>query len=186
MLGQSIGFQQVVKGTTRFWTPQVYGTAMNNSDRHTAGFWMFNNPRSSEVMGNGNTASQSFGTALKERSTPSSRLWFADSAYRDSDSKTLHQRSGFYANRDGLHTRPHLYAVHGGRVNFSCQDGHVSSSDPEDMRYYYVLRGTGVPESPTAEKPTGSGYNRSVHIQNYLLDTESITSSSSFGILNFE
>ena len=183
----SIGFQQLVKGSTRFWTPQVYGTVQSNADRHINGFWMLNSPHASTVKGNGNTNSQSFGTTLKETSSPSSRLWFADSAYRDSDSKTLHQRAGFYANRDGLFTRPHIYPVHGGRANFACQDGHVGSSDPEDMKYYYVLRATGVKETPSeTDTQPGGGTNRSVHIQNYLLETESVTSESSLGVLNFE
>ena len=183
----SIGFQQLVKGNTRFWTPQVYGTIQVNADRHTYGFWRFNSPHLSEVKGNGNTNSQSFNINLKEKSAPSSRIWFADSAYRDSDSKTLHQRAGCYTTRDGHHTRPHLYPVHGGRLNFACHDGHVETKEPDGLQYFYVPRATGVKESPSAtDVQPGGGTNRSVHVQNYLLDTESVTSESSFEILNFE
>jgi len=182
----SIGFQDLVAGSARQWTPQVYGTIQVNSDRHTAGFWQFNNPRLSEVRGNGNTNSDSFNKYLKERSMPSSRMWFVDSAYRDNDSKKLHQRANCYTTRDGHFTRPHIYAVHSGRANYSGQDGHVASSDVDGMKDIYVPRCGGVASTPTPDKPFGSGYNFSVHIQNYLLDPDSITSESALGVLNFE
>lgn len=183
----SIGFQQLVKGSTRFWTPQVYGTIMCNSDRHVSGFWQFNSPNLAQVKGNGNTNSENFSKDLKETSSPTSRIWFADSAYRDNDSKTLHQRAGCYTTRDGNHTRPHLYPVHGGRLNFSCHDGHVASAEPEGLRDFYVPRATGVKATPgESDTKPGSGTNRSIHVQNYLVDTESVTTESSFEILNFE
>ena len=181
----SIGFKELRKGSSFQWTPQVYGTIMVNSNRHTNGFWLFNDPRLSEVKGNGNSNSQSFNINLKETSSFASRIWFADSAYKDSDAQVLHQRACCYTNRDGNHTRPHLYPVHSGRLNFSCQDGHVETAEPEGLRYFYVPRASGVSEGADASVH-GSGYNRSVHVQNYLVDTESITSVNSFDVLNFE
>ena len=117
---------------------------------------------------------------------PSNRMWFVDSAYRDRDSQKLHQRANCYTTRDGHFTRPHIYAVHNGRANYSGQDGHVASSDVDGMKDIYVPRCGGVAATPTPDKPFGSGYNFSVHIQNYLLDPDSITSESALGVLNFE
>lgn len=185
----SIGFQQLVKGSTRFWTPQVYGTVQGNADRHVNGFWQFNNPKLAEIrVQTPNAASDSNYkvNAKAGTSSPSNRIWFADSAYRDSDSKTLHQRAGFYANYDGYYTRPHLYPVHSGRLNFATHDGHVESSDPEGLRNFFVPRGSGVAAGTSRTDPSwGSGYNYSTPVQVYLLDTESVTSQSSFEVLNF-
>jgi prepilin-type processing-associated H-X9-DG protein len=117
-------------------------------------------------------------------SAPSNRIWFACSAYKDSDSQKLHQRAGFYANADGNYTRPHLYAVHGGRLNFATHDGHVQNSDPEGLKYYFVPRATGGGDSTQTEKH-GKGYNYSTPVQVYLLDPDSVTSQSSLEMLNF-
>jgi len=182
----SIGFQPLIKGSARYWVPQVYGTLQVNADRHTKGFWQFSSPRLAEVRGNGNTNSQSFNTILKERAMPSTRMWFADSAWRDADSTVLHQRPGFYTTRDGHFTRPHLYAVHNGRLNYMLQDAHVATGAVDDLKDVHVPRANGVPDPPTEARPEDSGYNFSIHIQNYLLDPDSITSESALGILNFE
>ena len=78
---------------------------------------------------------------------------------------------------------PACRIVHGGRLNFALQDGHVASADPEGLAGYYVPRASGVGTASTAVK--GSGYNYSTPVQVYLVDTESITSKDSFGVLNF-
>ena len=186
----SIGFQPLVKGTTRYWTPQVYGTVQGNADRHVNGFWKFNDAKLAEVRVQTPNASNdsNYKVNSKVTSAPSNRIWFADSAYRDSDSKLLHSRAGFYANADGYYTRPHLYPVHGGRLNFATHDGHVDTSDPEGLQYFFVLRGSGVASGTTrSDAKWGTGYNYSTPVQVYLVDTESITSSSSIlpSILDF-
>ena len=186
----TIGFQQLVTaGGTRFWTPQVYGTVQNNADRHTRGFFQFSSSKLAEIRVQTPNAWSDSGYAVNYKagnSHPSNRIWFADSAYRDSDSKTLHQRSGFYANADGHHTRPHLYPVHNGRINFATHDGHVESSEPEGLKYYFIPRTSGVKATPgPTDTQIGGGYNYSTPVQVYLVDTESITSKNSFEMLNF-
>jgi prepilin-type N-terminal cleavage/methylation domain-containing protein/prepilin-type processing-associated H-X9-DG protein len=180
-----IGFQPLRKGATYLWTPQVYGTAQSNSDRHTNGYWQFNSIKIAEIRKQNTPAWSDAGYAIVAglKSYPGNRIWFADSAYRDSDSLLLHQRAGFYANMDGNHTRPHLYPVHGGRMNFACQDGHVASAEPEGLNGYYVPRASGVGTGAGAVQ--GSGYNYSTPVQVYLVDTDSITSKDSFGVLDF-
>ena len=184
----SIGFQRSVKNT-----PQVYGTVQVNSDRHTNGFWRFNHAKLGEIRVQNPRAwndKNYKATSKSGQSSPSNRIWFADSAYKDNDAKVLHQRSGFYANLDGFYTsdnrgRPHLYPVHAGRLNFACHDGHVGASEPEGLKYYFIPRGSGVPETPTTEKPAGSGYNYSTPVQCYLADTENVTSKDSLEELDF-
>ena len=180
-----IGFQPLRKGATYLWTPQVYGTVQTNADRHTYGFWQFNSIKLAEIRKQSTPAwsDSGYNTVAGLKSNPSNRIWFADSAYRDSDSTLLHQRAGFYANMDGHYTRPHLYPVHGGRINFACQDGHVASAEPEGLNGYYVPRGSGVGTASTAVQ--GSGYNYSTPVQIYLFDTDSITSKDSFMVLSF-
>ena len=182
-----IGFQPLRKGTTYLWTPQVYGTVQTNADRHTNAVWQFNSPKLAEIRKQATPAWSDAGftaaNAKYLKSNPSNRIWFADSAYRDSDSTLLHQRAGFYANLDGHYTRPHLYPVHGGRMNFALQDGHVSSAEPEGLNGYYVPRASGVGTASTAVK--GSGYNYSTPVQCYLYDTESITSKDALMVLSF-
>ena len=179
-----IGFQPLKSGSTVLWTPQVYGTVQMNADRHIGQCWQFNSPRLSEVHGNGNTNSDAFNKVLKERSMPSNRMWFADSAYRDNDSKLLHQRALLYTTRDGIFTRPHLYPVHGGRLNYLLHDAHVATGAVDDLKYVYVPRAAGGGAAGAATN--GKGYNRSVHIQNYLLDDGVVTNEGALGILNFE
>ena len=182
-----IGLQPLRKGSTYMWTPQVYGTVQTNSDRHTNAVWQFNSPKLAEIRKQPTPAynDKNYNIVKGLTSNPSNRIWFADSAYKDSDSLLVHQRAGFYANLDGLYTRPHLYPVHGGRLNFALQDGHVASAEPEGLAGYYVPRASGVAASPTADKPAGSGYNYSTPVQCYLFDTDSVTSKDSFEVLNF-
>ena len=185
----TIGFQELRKGTTYMWAAQVYGTVQMNSDRHIGFCWQFNNPKLSEVRVQSPNAWNDSGYTVNKKlsSNASSRIWFADSAYRDSDSLKLHQRPGLYANADGNHTRPHIYPVHGGRLNFACQDGHVAAAEPEGLKYYFVPRASGVKASPGAtDTQPGNGYNYSTPVQVYLLDTESVTSKTSFELLDFK
>lgn len=185
----SIGFQELRKGSTYMWAAQVYGTVQTNADRHTGMCWQFNSPKLAEVRVQSPNAwnDSNYKTNSKLSSNASSRIWFACSAYKDSDSQKLHQRPGFYANADGHYTRPHLYPVHGGRVNFACQDGHVAAAEPEGLKYYFVPRASGVKESPGAtDTQAGGGYNYSTPVQVYLFDTESVTSQTSFELLDFK
>ena len=185
----SIGFQQLVKGSTRFWTPQVYGTVQGNADRHVNGFWQFNSAKLAEIRVQSPNAYSDSNYKVSTKagtSAPSNRIWFACSAFKDSDSQTLHQRAGFYANADGHMIRPHLYAVHAGRLNFATHDGHVGSSDPEGLKYYFIPRGSGVASGTTrTDAKWGTGYNYSTPVQLYLIDTESVSSQSSYELLNF-
>ena len=186
----SIGFQELKKGTTYMWTPQVYGTVQMNADRHLGMCWQFNNPKLAEIRvqtPNAWNDSNYKVSAKAGTSAPANRIWFADSAYKDSDSLKLHQRASLYANADGNHTRPHLYPVHGGRLNFATHDGHVEGSDPEGLKYFFVPRSSGVKTSPGPnDTQAGNGYNYSTPVQVYLIDTESITSKDSFELLNFQ
>ena len=185
-----IGFQELRKGTTYMWTPQVYGTVLMNTDRHIGFCWQFNSAKLNEIRvqspigWNDSNYKATFGKGAS--SSPSNRIWFADSAYRDSDSLKLHQRAGFYANLDGNYTRPHLYPVHGGRLNFACQDGHTATAEPDSLGGYYVPRASGVKANPgEGDIQRGGGYCYSTPVQCYLLDTESVTSKSSFDVLDF-
>ena len=186
----SIGFQELKKGTTYMWTPQVYGTVQMNADRHLGMCWQFNSSKLAEIRVQTPNAWNDSNYKVSDKagkSAPANRIWFADSAYRDSDSLKLHQRASLYANADGNHTRPHLYAVHGGRLNFACHDGHVENSTPEGLKYFFVPRSSGVGTNPTpTSTQPGNGYNYSTPVQVYLVDTESITSKTSFELLDFK
>ena len=185
----SIGFQQLRSGSTYLWTPQVYGTVQTNADRHTGMCWQFNSSKLSEIRVQSPNAWNDSNYKVNSKagtSAPANRIWFADSAYRDGDSKLLHQRAGFYANADGHYTRPHLYPVHSGRLNFATHDGHVESSTPEGLKYFFVPRASGVSTNPgPTDTQAGNGYNYSTPVQVYLVDTESISSKSSYELLNF-
>ena len=179
----TIGVQELRKGTTYMWTPQVYGTVQMNADRHLGMCWQFNSPKLNEVREQSPVAynDSNYKVTTKLSSSPSKRIWFADSAYKDSDSLKLHQRASLYANLDGNHTRPHFYPVHSERVNFATHDGHVASTDPDGLKNYMVPRSSGVKTSPGAgDTQPGNGYNYSTPVQCYLRDTESVTSKESF------
>ena len=187
-----IGFQELRKGTSYMWTPQVYGTVQMNADRHLGFCWQFNSARLAEVRVQSPFGwnDSNYKEDRKKSSNPGNRIWFADSAYRDADSQKLHQRAGFYANCDGAErkaAKPHLYPVHGGRLNFACHDGHVAAAEPEGLEGYYIPRSSGTKVTPgEGDTPHGGGYNYSTPVQNYLLDTEAITSTGSLGELHFE
>ena len=185
----SIGFQELRKGTTYMWAAQVYGTVQTNADRHTGMCWQFNSSKLSEIRVQTPNAWNDSNYKVNTKagtSAPANRIWFACSAYRDSDSQKLHQRPGFYANADGHYTRPHLYPVHSGRLNFACHDGHVEGSDPEGLKYFFVPRASGVKTDPgEGDTQAGNGYKYSTPVQVYLLDTASITSKDSLEMLDF-
>jgi len=176
-----IGFQPLKSGGTEQWTPQVYGTPRMNRIDHVGYCWKFNLPTINEVCKNKSAGSDSW-TSANKTSSPSNRLWFADSAYRDGDSKLLHQRSLFYAPDDGrTMICPRLYAVHNGRLNFATQDGHVASSDIEGMKgNYYTMYGRGGESGNNAEF---KGRNYSVPVSAYLLIDSEVTTASCFGFL---
>ena len=184
----SIGFQQITVNGKALGTPQVYGTIMMNADRHIGQCWQFSSSKIDDVYIQnprewGNKGRNYKWT--KRKSSPSNRIWFADSAYRDVATNPLHQRSACYASMDGNHAYPHLYPVHSGRLNFALHDGHVSSEAPEGLEKFYIPRASGVAETPTEDKPRGSGYNFSTIAQDYLVDTDSVTSKDSFEVLDF-
>ena len=185
----SIGFQELRKGTTYMWTPQVYGTVQMNADRHLGMCWPFNSAKLPEVRVQTPLAwtDSNYKIDGKKTSNPGNRIWFADSAYRDSDSQKLHQRASLYANCDGNHTRPHLYPVHGGRLNFACHDGHVATAEPEGLDGFYVPRSSGTKTSPgPTDTQHGNGYCYSTPVQNYLADPEPVTSKDCFAVLDFK
>ena len=160
---------------------------MMNADRHVGQCWQFNSSKMSDVYIQNPREWGNKGRNYKltnKKSSPSNRIWFADSAFRDVATNPLHQRSVCYASMDGNHGYPHLYPVHSGRLNFALHDGHVSSEPPEGLEAYYIPRAGGVPEGATEEQKY-KGYNYSTIAQDYLIDTESVTTKDSFEVLDF-
>ena len=170
-----IGFKKITVNGTENGTPQVYGTPGQNRIDHVGYCWQLNmstlnGPR---VYYN-NTSTTNTGDNWKhkygETIDPSARLWFADTAYFDSSSPVVHQRSVFYAPGDGFDgDRPQLYPVHGFRVNFACQDGHTATAEPEGLRGYYTMYGSGGAGAGKNDPPF-TGRNYSCAVGKYLLD----------------
>ena len=167
----TIGYQKITVKSTENGTPQVYGTPGLNRIDHVGYCWQLNmttldgpyiyaNPSSLTTLGGGWKKQYT-------SSSPSKRLWFADTAYFDSSSPVVHQRSVFYAPGDGFNgDRPQLYPAHSGRVNFATQDGHVASADPEGLRDYHTMYGIGGEQGNN--NPPFKGKNYSCTIGKYL------------------
>ena len=168
----TIGYQKITVNGTANGVPQVYGTPGQNRVDHLGYSWPLNMPTLNGPYTYYNNSSLSTtGSGWKRKyasSSPSIRLWFADSAYFDSSSPVVHQRSVFYAPGDGYSSdRPQLYPAHGGRINFATQDGHVASAEPEGLREYHTMYGTGG-AGPGMNAPPYTGKALSCTIGKYL------------------
>ena len=151
-----IGFKQLATNT-----PQVYGALKLNRIDHVGQCWPLNAPSLNGPYMYYNTTSTtdiggSFGRRNGSVSSPSRRLWFADSAYFNSSNQVIHQRCLVYGPGDGYAQElPRLYPVHNGRVNLACQDGHVATADPDGLRNYHAMYGTGGAGSGSQPPYTG-------------------------------
>ena len=144
----TIGFQNINVNGTANGAPQYYGTPGQNRIDHVGYCWQLSmSTLNGPYVYYNNTGLSTTGDGWQKRytsSNPSMRLWFADTAYFDSSSPVIHQRSVFYAPGDGYSSdRPQLYPAHNGRVFFATQDGHAAGSDPEGLRNYQTMYGTG-------------------------------------------
>ena len=141
-----IGFKYIKDGSTEIWTAQVYGSPArydgnkkNYVDKGTPPGWYLNaSSLSSHYRWSGvNTVSYK-----DESSSPSKRIWFADSGYVEPKCKLFHQRCttyGFQGQKSKTANCSRLYAAHGGRINFASHDGHVDSADPDTvMENFYM------------------------------------------------
>ena len=169
-----IGYHQLKASSSTDWAPQVYGTPRMNDIRHVGYCWQMNSAKlnSPDVKINVEATTSVGGTmpiVQKLSNSPSVRLWFADTVYFDKDTPFIHQRSAFYAPGDGFNSNMgQLYPAHNGRVNFATQDGHTGSVEPEELRNYRTMYGTGAPTGYSP--PPIIGNNIAVTIGKYLLE----------------
>ncbi len=139
-----IGFKPLATNT-----PQVYGTVKVNRVDHVGQCWPLNAPSlNGPYMYYNTTSTTDTGGGFVKRngtvSSPSRRLWFADSAYFSSTDPVIHQRCLVYGPGDGyLQELSRLYPVHNERVNLACQDGHVANVSTDGLREYHAMYGTG-------------------------------------------
>ena len=140
----TIGFQYLKVGSTELWTAQVYGSParLDGNSKNTYGHpgWYFNQPSLNDLYRWSASNTVSFKAA--SGSSPSRRIWFADSAYVEPDCKLFHQRCtvyGFQGQKSRTANCSRLYAPHGGRLNFAAHDGHVVSTDIEDVIANYHM-----------------------------------------------
>ena len=170
----TIGYQKLTVDGKPQATPQVYGTPKPNRLDHVGHCWQLNmsSLNSTDVKVNSQSTTATGGSMPIKKNfsnSPSIRLWFADTAYFSSAYPVVHQRSVFYAPGDGFNSNfPQLYPVHNGRVNFACQDGHAASSEPEGLRNYRTMYGTGGIEGQN--DPPYKGRNVACTIGKYLAD----------------
>ena len=149
-----IGFQFLKVGSTECWTPQVYGSPARsdgnsspaNLEKGIPQGWYLNQASLNDLYRWSAVNTVSFKAA--NGSSPSKRIWFADSAYVEPNCKLFHQRCtvyGFQGQKSATANCSRLYPAHGGRLNFTTQDGSVSSSDPEGvMDNYYMPLSRGL------------------------------------------
>lgn len=168
----TIGFQPLKSGSTYDWTPQVYGTPRMNRIDHVGYCWKLNdsNLNGPYIYENpsGLSATGSGWKKVYSGSSPSIRIWFADTAYFDSSAKVIHQRSLFYAPGDGYTSNMgQLYPVHNGRVNMLLQDGHTDSRDGEGLRDFHTMYGIGGAGNGQNNEPF-KGRNISCTVGKYL------------------
>ena len=144
-----IGFKVLKVGSTEIWTPQVYGTPARkdglttNADSHPGWYLNASSLSSFYRFSAVNTV------AYKgEYSSPSRRIWFADSGYVEPECKMFHQRCtvyGFQGETSKTANASRLYPAHNGRINFATHDGHVDSGDPDTvMGNFYMLLSRGL------------------------------------------
>ena len=182
-----IGFQKITVNGTENGAPQVYGTTRINATRHIGYCWQMNTaslncPDVRINIENTSAKGGNMPTVRKLSNSPSLRLWFADTAYFDSSSPVVHQRSAFYAPGDGFTTNmAQLYPVHNGRVNFATQDGHTISAEPEELRNYRTMYAIGAPESYIP--PPFIGKNIATTIGKYLPEDPDPTKDIKSGYL---
>ena len=167
-----IGFKKITVNGTENGAPQVYGTPRQNRVDHVGYCWQLNMSSLNGPYYYYNTKSLSAnGSGWVKKyaaSSPSMRIWFADTAYFDATSPVLHQRSGVYAPGDGYTSNmPQLYPAHTGRLNMVCQDGHTAASEPDGLRNYHVMYGTGG-QGAGKNSPPFTGKNISCTIGKYL------------------
>ena len=154
----TIGHQPLQVGSTILWAAQVYGSparadgtttnAVANPPSHPG--WYFSSPSFNDLY----TWTASNTVKFKGTiSSPSRRIWFADSAYVEPSCKLFHQRCtlyGFQGQKSKTANCSRLYAPHGGRLNLTAQDGHVASLDMEGVLsdYHLPLSRTGLGRFP--------------------------------------
>ena len=150
----TIGYQHLKVGSTEQWTAQVYGTPARTdgltTNADSAPGWYLNTSTFNDLYGWKAVNTVEFkGTA----SSPSRRIWFADSGYVEPDCKVFHQRCtmyGFQGQKSRTANCSRLYPAHNGRINFATHDGHVGSGDPDSVvaGYHMPLSRTGLGRFP--------------------------------------
>ena len=147
LLCPQIGYKNMkASNTTYNWAAQVYGsparadgTKTNYVNKGTPPGWYLNaSSLSSHYRWSGvNTVSY-----RDEGSSPSKRIWFADSAYVEPTTKLFHQRCttyGFQGQKAKTANCSRLYPAHVGRLNFTTHDGSVASADPDGVMDNYYM-----------------------------------------------
>ena len=148
-----IGFQFLKVGSTELWTPQVYGSPSRadgnakpaNADSYPG--WYLNDPTLNNLYRW--SASNSISFKGENGSSPSTRIWFADSGYMEPTCKLFHQRVtlwGFQSQITKTQGSPRLYPAHGGRLNLLTHGANVATVGPDDMiaNYHMPLSRTGL------------------------------------------
>ena len=150
----SIGFKYLKVSSTEIWAAQVYGSPAradgnSSTDNLAKGIppgWYLNQASLNDLYRWKAVNTVEFKAA--NGSSPSKRIWFADSAYVEPDCKLFHQRCtvyGFQGQKSKTANCSRLYAAHNGRLNMAAHDGSVASSDPESvMNNYYMPLSRGL------------------------------------------
>ena len=145
----SIPFVELKSGSTVNWAAQVYGTpVIYNNDSGPAGFTM-NAPGLNDLRGVKHGRSSFTSPVVPGGSTPSKRIWFSESGYKDGTAKTLHQRCIIYGAGNDLSNltdanggRP--YPVHSGSSNVTAHDGHVQTIPMEALNEMHHIRNSAI------------------------------------------
>ena len=140
----TIGFKNLEVGSTYLWTAQVYGTPARagwNPTTQPTGHpgWYLN---ASSLTSLYRWSAVNTVSYKGEYSSPSNRIWFADSGYVESSCKLFHQRCtlyGFQGQKSKTANCSRLYAAHNGRMNLVTHDGHVTSDDPDGVMGNYYM-----------------------------------------------
>ena len=150
----TIGFQYLKVGTTEIWAAQVYGSparadgnsSTTNLEKGIPPGWYMNQGSLNDLYRWSAVNTVAF--KAENGSSPSKRIWFADSGYVEATCKMFHQRCtvyGFQGQKAVTANCSRLYAAHSGRLNMTTHDGSVAQSDPDGvMNSYYMPLSRGL------------------------------------------
>ena len=145
----SIPFVSLKSGSTVIWAAQFYGTpVIYNNDSGPAGYNM-NASSLNDLRGIKHGRNTFTSPVVTGGSTPSKRVWFSESGYKDGTVPTIHQRCIIYGlgndisnltNANGA--RP--YPVHGGKSSLAAHDGHVETVSMDGLNDMHHIKNSTV------------------------------------------